>query len=85
MTTVATGLGGMLANKGAVVVRMRVYDTGLCFVAAHLASGESTAAHANRLKDIAEIIRRTEFPAESQDPVSDSSVLIYGSGSTQQV
>ncbi len=38
-TTVATGFGGYLGNKGAAAVRMRVFDTSLSFICSHLAAG----------------------------------------------
>ena len=34
----ATGLGGVVGNKGAVAVSLRLRDTALCFVNAHLAA-----------------------------------------------
>ena len=37
---VATGFGGYLGNKGAVAARLYVHDTPLCFVNAHLSSGD---------------------------------------------
>ncbi len=32
-----TGFGGNLGNKGGVGIRMRFYDTTICFVCSHLA------------------------------------------------
>ncbi|KAF9973946.1 inositol polyphosphate 5-phosphatase [Actinomortierella ambigua] len=35
-----TGMGGMAGNKGAVAIRMDYFETTLCFVTSHLASGQ---------------------------------------------
>lgn len=45
-TSVATGFGGYLGNKGAVAVRMRVLDSSLCLVCCHMAAGERRACGA---------------------------------------
>ena len=37
--SVGTGVLGMLGNKGAVAVRLRLYDSSLCIVNSHLSSG----------------------------------------------
>ncbi|KAJ1657520.1 Inositol-1,4,5-trisphosphate 5-phosphatase 1 [Dispira simplex] len=34
-----TGFGGLTGNKGAVVLRMQIYDTSVCFVTSHFAAG----------------------------------------------
>ncbi|KAL6770923.1 hypothetical protein ACKKBF_B33235 [Auxenochlorella protothecoides x Auxenochlorella symbiontica] len=59
--SVATGMMGYLGNKGAVAIRMRLYDTGVCFVSSHLASGENPGDEAKRHYDHAEILRRGYF------------------------
>lgn len=48
-----TGLLGYMGNKGAVGVRLRVHDSGLAFVNAHLASGEGEGDDARRNADYA--------------------------------
>jgi hypothetical protein len=50
---------------GAVAARMRVHDSGLCFVGAHLSSGESEGDDLKRNFDYAEIVRRAAFPSDS--------------------
>ncbi|KAG0235499.1 inositol polyphosphate 5-phosphatase [Actinomortierella wolfii] len=35
-----TGMGGMAGNKGAVAIRMDYFETTICFVTSHLASGQ---------------------------------------------
>lgn len=42
-----TGLGGMTANKGSVVIRLNIGSTSFCFVCSHLASGTSNAEERN--------------------------------------
>lgn len=58
---------------GAVAVRLRVYDSGLCFICAHLASGEAEGDELKRNYDYSEIVRRGQFPSDtaSLDPDSD--------------
>ncbi|KAG2429809.1 hypothetical protein HXX76_010593 [Chlamydomonas incerta] len=61
VTTVATGFGGYLGNKGAVAARLRLYDSSLVFVAAHLTAGEAEGDEAKRNADVADILRRAAF------------------------
>ncbi|KAG0328016.1 inositol polyphosphate 5-phosphatase [Dissophora globulifera] len=42
-----TGLKGMAGNKGAVAIRMDYYETSLCLVTAHLASGQENLQERN--------------------------------------
>ncbi|KAG0346078.1 inositol polyphosphate 5-phosphatase [Podila humilis] len=42
-----TGMGGMAGNKGAVTVRMDYFDTSLCLITSHLASGQENLAERN--------------------------------------
>lgn len=67
-TTAATGFGGYLGNKGAVAVRMRVYDAALVVVCSHLASGDQDGDEQKRNNDVAEIMRRCTFA--STDPLA---------------
>ena len=39
--TVKTGMGGSFGNKGGVIMKIKIFDTSLCFTCAHLAAGES--------------------------------------------
>ncbi|CAG8567321.1 14780_t:CDS:10, partial [Cetraspora pellucida] len=43
-----TGLGGMAGNKGGVAIRLDYHDTSICFVTAHLASGQSNLEDRNK-------------------------------------
>eukprot|EP00884_Botryococcus_braunii_P001968 jgi/Botrbrau1/11772/Bobra.0195s0097.1 len=65
VTSVGTGVLGYMGNKGAVAARMRVHESGLCFVGAHLSAGELEEDSGKRNFDYAEIIRRGQFPSES--------------------
>lgn len=60
-TSAATGWGGYLGNKGAVAVRLRVYDAPLLVVCSHLASGDARGDEQRRNSDAAEIMRRCVF------------------------
>ncbi|KAG0354337.1 inositol polyphosphate 5-phosphatase [Podila minutissima] len=42
-----TGMGGMAGNKGAVAVRMDYYETSLCLITSHLASGQENLTERN--------------------------------------
>ena len=52
-------------HVGAVAARLRVYDSGICFVCAHLASGENEGDELKRNYDYSEIVRRGQFPPDS--------------------
>ena len=40
---VRTGMGGQFGNKGSVALRLRIYETTICFACAHLSAGQSKA------------------------------------------
>lgn len=54
LSTVKTGLGGRYGNKGAILARMVIDDSSICFVNAHLAAGQSHRKQRN--KDLVEIL-----------------------------
>lgn len=61
-TSVGTGLGGYMGNKGAVVIRVVLGETTrLVFVNSHLAAGADKAALERRNWDAAQVIARTRF------------------------
>ena len=56
-------------SAGAVAARLRIHDTGLCLVAAHLSSGEGDGDELRRNYDYSEIVRRAAFPPDSSTSV----------------
>ena len=59
---------------GAVAARMRVYDTSVCIISAHLSSGENDGDELKRNYDYSEIMRRGAFPNDSLPAVDPQSV-----------
>ena len=59
--SVGVGLGGFVANKGAVAVRMKVRERSLCFVNSHLSAFEGLQAMERRCWDWNEIYKRLRF------------------------
>jgi phosphatidylinositol-bisphosphatase len=55
--TVKTGMGGQFGNKGAVVLRVRIFDTSLCFACAHLTAGFSKPKE--RIDDFIQIHKKS--------------------------
>ncbi|OQO15273.1 hypothetical protein B0A48_00656 [Cryoendolithus antarcticus] len=68
------GMGGLHGNKGALVVRMTLDDSSLCFINCHLAAGQTQTI--NRNNDVAAILEAEAlaphvFPANSDLSLSD--------------
>jgi endonuclease/exonuclease/phosphatase family metal-dependent hydrolase len=61
---VKTGLGGLHGNKGAIVTRLIIDDTSLCFVNCHLAAGHSQVAARNT--DLSTIMKNAHLPRVTQ-------------------
>ncbi|PJF16603.1 hypothetical protein PSACC_03561 [Paramicrosporidium saccamoebae] len=61
---VKTGLGGLHGNKGAIVTRLTIDDTSLCFVNCHLAAGHSQVAARNT--DLSTILKNAHLPRVAQ-------------------
>ncbi|GFY12047.1 synaptojanin-1 [Trichonephila clavipes] len=57
---VKTGFGGATGNKGAVAIRLTLYNTSMCFVCAHFAAGQSQVLERNA--DFQEISKKLNFP-----------------------
>ena len=55
------GMGGRYGNKGALVVRMVIDDSSLCFINCHLAAGQTETIHRNN--DIAAILESEALPS----------------------
>lgn len=55
--SVKTGMGGQFGNKGAVILRIRIFETSLCFVCAHLTAGFSKSKE--RVDDFIQIHKKS--------------------------
>jgi len=75
---VATGVLGIMGNKGAVAVRFRVHDTTLCFLCAHLAAHRGAVAARNA--DFGAIMSRLSFPASVEAADVDLAVSAAAAG-----
>lgn len=62
--SVGVGLGGFVANKGAVAVRLKWGKRTMCFVNAHLSAMEGVEAMQRRCWDWSEIYKRMRFRVE---------------------
>ncbi|CAI8609460.1 unnamed protein product [Vicia faba] len=61
VSPVGVGLMGYMGNKGSVSVSMSVFQSRMCFVCSHLASGQKDGAEQRRNSDVNEILQRTRF------------------------
>ncbi|KAK9792500.1 hypothetical protein WJX73_010349 [Symbiochloris irregularis] len=75
VTSIGTGVLGYLGNKGAVAMRLRLHDSGLGIVCAHMSSGESEGDDQKRNYDYSEIVRRMQFPPDVEG-VTDADALL---------
>jgi hypothetical protein len=76
---VKRGMGGLHGNKGALVLRMVLDDSSLCFLNCHLAAGQTQTIHRNN--DIAAILEAEPFPANplsQNSPVAHADVFASG-------
>lgn len=69
---VKRGMGGLHGNKGALVLRMVLDDSSLCFLNCHLAAGQTQTIHRNN--DIAAILEAEPFPA---NPLTQNSEVSH--------
>lgn len=75
-TSVGTGLGGYMGNKGAVTTRLVVGEmTRLVFVNSHLSAGTGKAELERRHWDVSQVINRTRF-----DPITDGLGIVQETG-----
>ncbi|KAK5694785.1 hypothetical protein LTR97_009375 [Elasticomyces elasticus] len=76
---VKRGMGGLHGNKGALVLRIVLDDSSLCFVNCHLAAGQTQTIHRNN--DVAAILEAEVLPPH---PLSNGSVAqhsdVFASG-----
>lgn len=61
-TTAATGLLGMMGNKGGAAIRMKLMDSTVCFVCSHLAAHRENVAGRN-----ADFHKYSSFPSFTQN------------------
>ena len=54
--SVKTGMGGQFGNKGAVALRLRIFENTICFTCAHLTAGHSKPKE--RVEDIVQIHKK---------------------------
>ena len=54
----ATGLLGVVGNKGGIAIRFRCHDTSLCFISTHLAAHEGQKYREQRNSNVEEVPRR---------------------------
>lgn len=66
----ATGLGGVVGNKGGCVVKFELYGTSLCFVSCHLAAHEGKKFLNRRNADVVEILYNARIGGRSLDVAS---------------
>lgn len=59
---VKLGMGGALGNKGALIVRLILDDSSVCFINCHLAAGQTHTAHRNN--DVAGILESSSLPPQ---------------------
>ncbi|KAF8693943.1 hypothetical protein HU200_038588 [Digitaria exilis] len=61
VSPVGIGLLGYMGNKGSISISMSIFQTRLCFVCSHLASGHKSGDQQKRNADVYEILQRTRF------------------------
>ncbi|XP_062194132.1 type I inositol polyphosphate 5-phosphatase 2-like isoform X2 [Phragmites australis] len=61
VASVGVGLLGYMGNKGSISISMSLFQTRLCFVCSHLASGHKSGDQQKRNSDVDEILQRTRF------------------------
>ncbi|KAH8873801.1 Inositol polyphosphate 5-phosphatase OCRL-1 [Schistosoma japonicum] len=69
---VPTGVFNVMGNKGAVGIRLTIFNSSMCFINCHLAAGEANLDRRNQ--DFREITRKMlfEFPLNSKNMIQSS-------------
>lgn len=78
--TVGVGLMGMAGNKGGASIRIKFYDSHLCFVCAHLAAHRENVEGRN--SDFANIIQKTVFVDKAVAGMDGLNSSVGGAGET---
>lgn len=60
VASVGVGLLGYMGNKGSISISMSLFQTRMCFVCSHLASGHKCGDQQKRNSDVDEILQRTD-------------------------
>eukprot|EP00301_Raphidiophrys_heterophryoidea_P018100 c3087_g1_i1.p1 GENE.c3087_g1_i1~~c3087_g1_i1.p1 ORF type:complete len:867 (+),score=153.90 c3087_g1_i1:268-2868(+) len=78
--TKATGIGNVIGNKGALLMKLRVFQTDLCFLSCHLHPHESEKDCVARNDDIQEILRGVSSSLKHPFDVSQfyDHVFVFG-------
>ncbi|KAG6333296.1 hypothetical protein ID866_5792 [Astraeus odoratus] len=75
ITTIKRGMGGRYGNKGAIVARLVVDDSSICFINCHLAAGQNHVRQRNA--DVAAVLEeKSVFPTSC----TEEEVLAYVGG-----
>ncbi|KAL9968746.1 hypothetical protein ACROYT_G020866 [Oculina patagonica] len=74
--TVATGIMGLMGNKGGVAIRMQIHNTSICFVNSHLAA--HTEEFERRNQDYRDILSKLEFNGSHGSPfITDHEAVFW--------
>lgn len=71
-----TGFGGLLGNKGAVSLRMRLGDLSLCFTNCHLVPHLEN--NERRVQDLHDIIKLQFFDSSGMRPLDHDVTVLFG-------
>ncbi|OQS05047.1 inositol polyphosphate 5-phosphatase [Thraustotheca clavata] len=77
-STAGVGIMGVMGNKGGVAVRMKLYDSTICFVCSHLAAHTHNVSGRNA--DFANILAKIEF-RDTEDVLSQDMLISPSSSS----
>ncbi len=75
MVNSATGIFGVVGNKGGSSIRFRFYDSTLCFVCSHLAAHRGNVTGRNH--DYASILSKTKFKEDVNNNDSENIMTSY--------
>ncbi|CCG84880.1 protein of unknown function [Taphrina deformans PYCC 5710] len=78
-SSVKTGLKGRYGNKGAIVIRLVLDDTSMCFINCHLAAGQKNVM--NRNNDIFSILDQAGLSASTERQPGNHVFVSGGDGS----
>ncbi|KNZ49901.1 uncharacterized protein VP01_470g6 [Puccinia sorghi] len=80
VTTVKTGMKGRYGNKGAILARLVIDDSSICFINCHLAAGQKHVRQRN--SDLIDILEeKSGFPDPPERPTTTSNTSHHQSSS----